>query len=212
MRRSVLFLALLGLAAGCSAPAGPTYEEFDQPNSLLRTEIQRRVDQIPYQRGNALWLNCLWIAGRGEQVIPQLLVALQGENPKIRSHAAWILGRIGDTRTVEYVKKYLSDSHPVVRMEVAAALLNMGCDEGVPQLIQGLTSESQWNRYHCHQALQSWSGMEFGYDHQEEDRVVRQQGVRRWMDWWNEKSGKEVFPHRAQTGAYAVPPAGSGTE
>ena len=208
MRRTAPFLFLLGLAAGCSSTAGPDLGQFEQPNALLRSEIQRRIDQIPYQRGTALVMNLAWIAARGEAAIPQLLQAMKSKDPKVRAEAAWTLGRIRDTRTIPFLRKYLDDPDPTVEMEVARALLTMGDDSGVPHLIMGLQSKNPRYRYYCFEALKYWSGLDFGYDPKAKDQVARETATRKWMEWWNRKAGKPVFPVDRASDAFAAPPAG----
>ncbi len=208
MRRTAPFLFLLGLAAGCSSTAGPDLGQFEQPNALLRSEIQRRIDQIPYQRGTALVMNLAWIAARGEVAIPQLLQAMKSKDPKVRAEAAWTLGRIRDTRAIPFLRKYLDDPDPTVEMEVARALLTMGDDHGVPHLIMGLQSKNPRYRYYCFEALKYWSGLDFGYDPKAKDQVARETATRKWMEWWNRKAGKPVFPVDRGSDAFAAPPAG----
>jgi len=209
MRRTAPLLFLLGLVAGCGTTSGPDLGQFEQPNALLRSEIQRRIDQIPYQRGTALVMNLAWLAARGEKAIPQLLQAMKNKDPKVRAEVAWTLGRIRDTRTVPFLRKYLDDPDPTVGMEVARALLNMGDDEGVPNLIMGLRSRNPRYRYYCHEALRAWSGLDFGYEPNGKDQVAREKAVHKWMEWWNRKSGKPVFPADPSAGALAAPPAGA---
>jgi len=203
--RRVLCSILLGLAAGCAAPEKTGLEQFDQPNTILRAEIQRRIDVVPMQRDMELLLNVTWLATRGEPAIPQLVQALENGNPKIRSHAAWALGRIRDVRTVPFLEQRLGDPDPVVELEVASALLNMNNDRGVPALIAGLGSADQSYRYRCHEDLRAWSGMDLGYDHMEQDPALRETAVRRWMAWWNDKSGCKVFPVAEGNGIPAAP-------
>ena len=208
MRRTAPFLFLLGLAAGCSSTAGPDFGQFEQPNALLRSEIQRRIDQIPYQRGTALVMNLAWIAARGEKSIPLLLQAMESKDPKVRAEAAWTLGRIRDTRAIPFLRKYLNDPDPTVGMEVSRALLTMGDDQGGPNLIIGLRSRNPRYRYYCHEALKAWSGLDFGYEPKGKDQVARETALRKWMEWWNRKAGKPVFPLDRSSGALAAPPAG----
>ncbi len=208
MRRTAPMLFLLGLVAGCGAPAGPDLGQFEQPNALLRSEIQRRIDQIPYQRGTTLVMNLAWLAARGEEAIPQLLQAMKSKDPKVRAEAAWTLGRIRDTRVIPFLQKYLDDPDQTVAMEVARALLTMGDDKGVPNLIMGLQSRNPRFRFYCHEALKAWSGLDFGYKPNGTDQVARENATRKWMEWWNRKAGKPVFPVDRSSGALAAPPAG----
>lgn len=206
MRRLVLVgLAFLPLSSCASTSSSP----FDEPNALMAEEIRSRVLQIPFQHREELFQNLLWLAQIGEQAIPELLRALDNDDPKVRSSCAWVLGRIGDRRTVEYLQKLSGDEHPVVSLEASRSLLEMGDIQQAPALIEGLDSDRAEVRYMCHEALKSATGREFGYDHLSEDLVARQQAVLEWRTWWADLSGDEFFAstYANENGLNEQPPA-----
>ena len=99
MRITALCLfALLSLLGACASTENHSESPYQQPNSLMKDEIHQRVEQIPYQHRDELLQNLLWLAQSGEQSIPELLTGLRHENPKVRSSAAWVLGRIREMR------------------------------------------------------------------------------------------------------------------
>ncbi len=209
MLRSVLIGGLVVMMGACSSTtSNPGLEQFGTPNPLIKAEIKRRIEKIPYQKGTELVFNLAWLAARGEYAIPQLIEAMESPDPKVRSNAAWTLGRIRDTRTIPFLKKHLADRDPSVQMEVARALLTMGDDSGVPVLIMGLDSDDPRYRYLCHEPLKAWSGMDFGYDHNERNPQKRRKAILKWMKWWNEKCGRMVFKLDFSGSHYAVPPQG----
>ena len=111
-------LALIGLFLPLSA-CGSSGSPYLQANELMGQEIANRVQQIPYQHRDELYQNLLWLAQSGEQAIPDLIEALGDNNPKVQSSCAWVLGRIGDRRTIGDLQEFSKDPHPTVRMEVA---------------------------------------------------------------------------------------------
>jgi len=205
MRRSALCLALLGFLAGCSTPSGPDLSQFDPPNSLLRAEIQDRIEKIPYQRDTELVVNLVQIAKLKEMAIPQLIRGLASSDPFVRVNVAWTLGQIRDRRTVPFLRPYLRDPHNDVRLETGIALVNIGDTQGIPILIGGLESENMEHRYHCHKTLARWSGMDFGYNHQEDDPQVRQASTQRWWAWWKKQENRRTGPNGMEKPNLATP-------
>ena len=64
-------------------------------------EIQARIANFPFQRGQELLNNMLWLETKaGETSIPFLLEALEHDNPKVRCSATWVLGRLRDRRVI----------------------------------------------------------------------------------------------------------------
>jgi hypothetical protein len=186
----LLFLAL----TACSTPApAPALDTWQQPNSLMAVEIDRRIEQIPYQHRDELFNNLVWLAQTGEQTIPALLRGLQHENPKVRSSSAWVLGRIGDRRTIPDLQRVAKDPEPTVRLECARTLVMLGDLAWSPALIEGLDSDRKEVRYMCHDVLKSATGHDFGYDHLQESKEQMVLSVLRWRQWWSEYSGDTQF-------------------
>lgn len=196
--RIAAFGATVLLALAACSTTDSTESPFVQPNSLMAGEIDRRMEQIPYQHRDELLENLLWLAQTGEQTIPALLQGLRHENAKVRSSSAWVLGRLRDHRTIPNLQNAMRDSDTTVRMEVARTLVLLGDLTWCPNLIEGLDSEKKEVRYMCHEALKSATGHDFGYDHLNQDRTDLQVAVLRWRQWWSEYSGDTFFAQSYQ--------------
>jgi len=198
---------LLALAACTTTSEQPKSDTFLQPNSLMAGEIDRRVEQIPYQHREELLQSLLWLAQTGEQTVPALLKGLQHENTKVRSSCAWVLGRIGDRRTIPNLQQAVRDSDPTVRLECARTLVLLGDLSCCPALIEGLDSERKEVRYLCHEALKSSTGRDFSYDHLSESKDQMQLAVLRWRQWWSDYSGDAQFAqsYQQKNGLQALP-------
>jgi hypothetical protein len=199
---------------GCATTSDSPYAK---PNSLMAQEIEKRVAEIPYQHRNELFENMLWLAQAGEQAIPTLLSNLNHDSAKVRSNVAWILGRIGDRRTIPDLERIATDPQDTVRLEVARSLVLLGDVKYAPTLIEGLDSEKLQVRYNCHEALRTATGRDFGYDHLAENPVDRQMAVLRWRQWWGEQNRDPWFAQSyadthglspSQTATPTPPPAG----
>lgn len=196
--RIAAFGATVLLALAACSTTDSTESPFVQPNSLMAGEIDRRMEQIPYQHRDELLENLLWLAQTGEQTIPALLQGLRHENAKVRSSSAWVLGRLRDHRTIPNLQGAMRDSDTTVRMEVARTLVLLGDLTWCPNLIEGLDSEKKEVRYMCHEALKSATGHDFGYDHLNQNRTDLQVAVLRWRQWWSEYSGDTFFAQSYQ--------------
>ncbi|MFO1051708.1 MAG: HEAT repeat domain-containing protein [Planctomycetota bacterium] len=189
--RSAAFITLLSLAA-CGTTSDHQ-SEFSQPNKLMGQEIQRRIDEIRYQHRDVLFNNLLWLAQAGEQAIPALLDGLRHEDPKVRSNCAWVLGEMGDSRVIQYLKPLVQDQVESVRLEGARSMVALGDMNQVPVLIEGLDSERIQVRYLCHEALKTATKRDFDYDHLTDDKLSRSHAVYRWRRWWSEQSQDPFF-------------------
>ena len=106
MRFEVLF-ALIFPVVACSGPGSKSHP-YAEPNALMRREIQTRINDIAFQHQQELLDSLLWLHSKaGETAIPDLLDALEHEDPKVRSSAAWVLGRIRDRRTKQEIISYI---------------------------------------------------------------------------------------------------------
>lgn len=70
----------------------------------------------------------------GEETLSQLLIALNHPNPHVRSGAANVLGKWGDSRAIEPLIKILKDSVPAVHRSAAKSLGAIGAP-AVPSLL-----------------------------------------------------------------------------
>lgn len=192
MRIAATAATLLFAMTACSTTESKV-SPYQQPNQLMSTEINQRIEQIPFQHREELVQNLLWLAQVGEQTIPALLTGLNHENPKVRSSCCWVLGRMRDRRTVPQLQQLVNDSETSVRMEACRSLVMMGDLQQSPKLIEGLDSDRKEVRYMCHEALKSATGHDFGYDHLNQNQQELQVAVLRWRQWWGEYAGDKFF-------------------
>lgn len=187
---ALIALALTFVACSTTQPDNP----YAEANSLMRTEIQARIANIPFEHNQELLNNLLWLEGKaGEVAIPFLLESLGHDDAKVRASSAWVLGRIRDRRVIPDLRPLVADEDPAVRFEVARSLVSMGDLKYAPVLIEGLDSEKAPVRYNCQMALRDATKRDFGYDHLEEDLATRRQGALRWRQWWGEQQGDPWF-------------------
>lgn len=197
MRLAMRLQALLTLTIVLALPSCSTTVSselpYSKPNSLMSEEISRRVGEIEFQHRGELLDNLLWLAQTGEQAIPDLLAGLGNPSPKVRANCAWVLGRVGDRRTIPDLQRKVRDDSEVVRLEVARSLVLMGDMQPATVLIEGLDSERTEVRYNCNEALKMASGRDFGFDHLAENPVDRQMASLRWRQWWGEMRHDPFF-------------------
>jgi hypothetical protein len=192
MRLTALIVTLLPLAA-CST-AGDSSRPYAEANSLMLREIQARIGNIPFQHRQELLNNLLWLASRGgEPAIPALVSALEHDEPKVRSSAAWVLGRMHDRRVIPDLRPLVKDDNHSVRFEAARSLTLMGDMQYASLLIEGLDSDLKPVRYNCHMALKDATGRDFQYDHLAELPGQRRAAVLRWREWWAEQLADPHF-------------------
>ncbi len=198
MRIAATCATLLLVLQACSTTGSSADNPYLQPNSLMAGEITRRVEQIPYQHRDELLQNLLWLAQTGEQSIPTLLTGLRHDDAKVRSSCAWVLGRIGDRRTITNLQATMNDGEQGVRLECARSLVAMGDIARAKVLIEGLDSDKKEVRYMCHETLKTATGHDFGYDHLNQNPTEMRVSVLRWRQWWTEYSGDVQFAQAYQ--------------
>lgn len=197
---ATLFSALT--LSSCATTRGDSLDkQFVDPGDLMLEKIQERVAQIPFQHKQELLDNLLWLSQLGEQAIPSLVRSLSADDPKVRSSAAWVLGRMSDKRSIPFLRKGTTDTNEIVRLEVSRSLLLLGDYSQVPVLISGLDSPQQHIRFLCFDALQSSTGKSFDYDHRISDGIDRRGSVQRWQEWWAAQKSESWF----QGSALAAP-------
>jgi HEAT repeat protein len=181
----LLAAALVGCKSSSDKDSDSSAEDRgfgEHTNPMVKTRIQARVDNIQYQRGTTLINNLERLAGYGEPAIPVCVEGLKSDDAMTRMGCAYVLGRIGDTRTVPDLEGLLKDQVDFVRYEAASQLGNMGSKSGYGVLVEGLESERVEYRYKCFEALRELTGHTFGYVHnapQEE----RAEAVTKWKGW-----------------------------
>ena len=189
---SIRFFALLLAASfvGCKSSDGGSVENqsaeergfASSTNPMVQTRIQARVDNIKYQRGTTLITNLERIAAYGEPAISVCIEGLKSEDAMTRMGCAYVLGRIGDSRTVPELETTLTDQVDFVRFEAASQLGNMGSKSGYNVLVEGLESERVEYRFKCYEALRELTGHTFGYVHNAPDEE-RAEAVAKWKAW-----------------------------
>lgn len=193
MKSFPLFLLCALPLAGCATSGESKTTDFAKANSIMAREIETRIQEIPYQHREKLFANLLWLSQTGEQAIPALLTGLQHAEPKVRSSCAWVLGRIGDRRTIPDLQRVSNDKHETVRLEVARTLVEMGDMKSCPALIVALDSDKVQVRGMCHEALKRATARDFGYDHLSDNVEQRRQSVLRWRQWWGTQTSDQYF-------------------
>jgi epoxyqueuosine reductase len=67
----------------------------------------------------------------GPEAVPALTNALNDDEPLVRGHVAWALGRIGSADALAALRqRLLSEENPDVRKEIEEALCE--CNEAMP--------------------------------------------------------------------------------
>lgn len=183
--RLIALLVALGMAACSSTSKAKESEEQEFHNSdnpIVQARLQARVDNIKYQRGVTLITNLERLAAYGQLAIPVCLEGIQSEDAMTRMGCAWVLGRIGDTRSVPHLEGLLGDDVDFVRYEAAAQLGTVGSTAGYRVLVQGLEDEKLEYRFKCHEALRELTGKNFGYSHNASPEL-RAAAVKKWQQW-----------------------------
>lgn len=197
MRIAVASATLFLFLQACST-TNAVAEGFDKPNSLVAEEINRRVDQIPFQHRDELFENLVWMVQNGEQAVPAMIEGLGHDDAKVRSSCAWVLGRLRDRRTIPALQNAMGDRETDVRLEVARSLVSMGDLKWSKTLIVGLDSDKKQVRFMCNDTLKTVTGHDFGYDHLSANDGERRAATLRWRQWWGEYSGDTFFAQSYQ--------------
>jgi hypothetical protein len=198
MRIAAASVTLFLFLQACSTTTAEG-EGFDKPNSLVAQEIERRVEQIPFQHRDELFENLVWMVQNGEQAVPAMVEGLRHDDAKVRSSCAWVLGRLRDRRTIPALQQAMNDGESGVRLEAARSLVSMGDLKWSKTLIEGLDSDKKEVRYMCNETLKTATGHDFGFDHLTANDAERRQAALRWRQWWGEYSGDTFFAQNYQT-------------
>ena len=199
MSMRLFTLLAAGLLAACASSrtdegkaSSGDQAEFSEPNNpIVQSRLQARVDNIRYQRGVTLITNLERIAAYGEVAIPVCLEGLKNEDAMTRMGCAWVLGRIGDTRTVPDLEAALEDDVDFVRLEAASQLCSLGARSGYRTLVDGLEHERVEYRYKCFEALRDTTGHSFGYSHNAAPEI-RAVAVTKWRSWLEQVEAEDV--------------------
>ena len=184
MKRVAVAIMLLSIfTAACGNSSNSVdLSEYPEPSAFLKQEIEDRMAALRYQTEGQLYENMMRLAYIGETSVPFLIKGLDDEHVRVRSSSAYILGLMGDTRTIPALLTALQDSSDVVRYEAATALGNMGDREGYGVLVEGLSDGDIKNRYKCHEALTLLTRLDFGYRH-DDPPELRRVAILKWEAW-----------------------------
>lgn len=170
---------------------------FNEPNALLRQQIDKRVNDLRYTHGVELMNSLDWLARCGELAFYALIEALESPDTTTRSSAANILGRGRDRRVIPYLQKKANDPDIRTRFEVARALLRLGDWSNMPILIAGLRDTSEYVRALCNDALKSSTQIDFGFVPSAPESE-REPKVQKWEGWWQSRSKDFFFAAKTQ--------------
>ncbi len=183
MNRALFASLVLLVFAGCQNDKNSVdVSEYPEPTTFLRQEIEDRMAALAYQTESQLYQNMIRLAYVGEPAVPFLLEGLESEHVRVRGSSAYILGLMGDRRTIPALRNALEDERDVVRYEAATALGNMGDREGYLVLVAGLSDTDIKNRYKAHEALSLLTGLNFGYRH-DDPPELRRKAALKWEAW-----------------------------
>jgi HEAT repeat protein len=108
--------------------------------SLTPTIRQLRHDPSPYVRASSIYA----MARMGEHIDPSELASIlfEGENTRIRAHAAYILGELGDESAIPMLKQaYLTPVRQaqaielkLLRLQIAEALYKLGDESSIDSI------------------------------------------------------------------------------
>jgi HEAT repeat protein len=162
------------------------------PIEQVETQVRQRIENMRYESGTELLKTIETVAGCKELALRPIAEALPTVEPGVRANLVYTLSLIGGGKAHRMVASQISDQSPVVRYEVASALLQFKDWSGVPLLIGFLEAEDRRIRYKSFQALSSFAKQDFGYDFgaPEEERTA---AVTRWKEWWADKRSDLVY-------------------
>jgi len=105
---------------------------------------------------------------------------------RVRSHAAFALGRVGDKAAVPALVTALTDGAESVRSSAALALGMIGDTAAVPGLLAALDDGSVRVRRAADLALRKMSGQDVGFDSKAAE-PERKKAARAWRAYWRAK-------------------------
>jgi hypothetical protein len=159
---------------------------------VLQREIDQRVENLPYLHGKDYLASVARLIYIGEPAIPSLIEALEADHVQSRGAAAYILGEIGDKRSIPEIRPLLEDSSEMVRLEAAGSLATLGDWSCFPTLITALRHEKPVVRLKSFQVLSKQVKQDFGYVYNAPDDE-RERAVRRWEEWWKTAQSESLL-------------------
>jgi HEAT repeat protein len=179
----LLVLPVLALAAAaCQSSTLKDGVSTGPQNAIVQGEIDRRIAELRYLRGQELLQSMSRLVALGEQASPQIRANLKSDDWLTRASLAWVMGASGDRRYIPDIRGMLDDKWPSVRYEAAAALVELGDSAGFATLVDGLSDGDIRNRYKCFESLKRATNQDFGYQH-DGSPESRDLAVARWKTW-----------------------------
>jgi HEAT repeats len=177
-----LLVAALTTLAACQTTTSEEGVETGRTNSIVQSEIDRRISELRYLHGNELLQSMTRLIALGDSAAPSIRRGAKSEDWLTRSSLAWVMGASSDRRYIPDLRAMLDDPVMGVRYEAASGLVELGDPAGFAVLVDGLSDEDIRNRYKCFESLRRATGQDFGYQHDSE-ASARQDSVVRWKDW-----------------------------
>lgn len=87
------------------------------------------------------------------EMVPALLGGLKSEDSAVRARCVFLLGQIGDRKTVSAIRGLQRDRSRAVRYQVGIALCQLGDSTGTSATHAALASAADWIRYYAVQSL-----------------------------------------------------------
>jgi len=191
MNRILLIgLALLALIGCQNNKDTVDLSDYPEPSTFQKQEIEDRIAALAFQTESQLYRNMIRLGYIGEVAVPYLIGGLESEHVRVRGSCAYVLGLMGDRRTMPALRKAMKDSSKEVRYEAATALGNMGDREGYRVLVEGLYDDDIKNRYKAHEALTLLTKISFGYRH-DDPPELRRAAALKWEAWVDRVSADE---------------------
>lgn len=112
--------------------------KLDDADALKLLIDALRTEPSLYVREDITWA----IVRKGDAAVLPLIDLLRDPSPAARHHAAHVLSKIGDSRTVEALIEALHDSDDTVVLKVVFALGQIGDSRAIPALMDVLGHEN----------------------------------------------------------------------
>ncbi|MBI4878298.1 MAG: HEAT repeat domain-containing protein [Planctomycetes bacterium] len=169
-RRALVLVNLAACAWLAACAADPVPLPGDKPLSpSLQSRLDETLRRVQNSQGEARVGYLRTLSGFGRYATPSVIEQLlRSERPQLRADAVFVLGEInrleGDADALAAVREAMNDTHRVVRLEAARALLEAGDLRGVGDLIVALDDPDGRTRATAFDALKrAAGGMDYGY-------------------------------------------------
>ena len=174
---SVVLVVLLAACVTERVGIGADGEAF------MERQVQKIVARIPYQSGPALIEDLNRLIAFGHFSVKPMCECLKSRNAKVRSSAAFVLGQLKVTESLDELFDLTDDKNKLVRLEAARAILDIGAWDTVPILLVGLGDNEKSVRYLSFDALNRKTGENFGFQF-DGPAEERREATEKWFLWW----------------------------